>query len=391
MPDPGSGLARVRTLLDRHPDAAYAISTLAVVAFCVVPDVLERRSGVTLLLDVALALPLLARRRYPLLVFTAVMVVQLGHVWVEEPVAGDLAVFFALYSVGRWEPRPSRLAPVAGLAAAWAVVVFLTWARADARWTDLLLVLGTLTAALVLGMNARTRHAYLQSLLDRAAALEHERDQQAVIAVAAERARIAREMHDVVAHSLSVMIALSDGAASTAPRDPGQAADVMRQAGSLGRQALGEMRRLLGVLRDDDGDTFAPQPGDRELVALVERVRSAGLPVDLVVTGPPHLSSAGAQLAVHRIVQESLTNVMKHAPTATRATVRLDYATDHIDIEVINDDPRPDPRLRQAPGHGLTGMRERATVYGGALTAGRDPDGGWRVRARLELHDRPRP
>ncbi len=387
MTDRGSGLPRVRALLHDHPDAAHTIRTLAMVAVCVVPDVLERLGSAALLLDVALALALLARRRHPLLVFSAVMVVQLGHLWVREPVAGDLAVFFALYSVGRWEPRLSRLVPVAGIAAAWAAVAFLTLTTADAQWTELLLVLGTLTAALVLGMNARTRHAYLQSLLDRAAALEHERDQQAVIAVAAERARIAREMHDVVAHSLSVMIALSDGAAATTQRDPVQAADVMRQVGATGRQALGEMRRLLGVLRDDD-DALAPQPGDRELIALVEQVRSAGLPVDLVVTGPPHLSSAGAQLAVHRIVQESLTNVMKHAPSATRATVRLNYATDHIDIEVVNDDPRPGPGPRQASGHGLTGMRERAAVFGGPLTAGRDPDGGWRVRARLELHDR---
>jgi signal transduction histidine kinase len=358
------------------------------VAVCVLPDVVERRSGPELLLDVALALPLLARRRYPVQAFAAVLILQLTYLGPRGPLSGDAAVFFALYGVGRWERRPSRLVPAVVAAATWGIVIFVARAPAGTAWTDLVLLLGTLTAGLVLGVNARTRQAYLQSLLDRAAALEHERDQQAVIAVAAERSRIAREMHDVVAHSLSVMIALSDGAAATAPRDPGRAAEAMRRSAALGRESLGEMRRLLGVLRDD-GQALTPQPGDRELVALVDRVRAAGLAVDLVVTGPPHLSPAGAQLAVHRIVQESLTNVMKHAPAATRTTVRLGYAAGHIDVEVVNDDPRPAETsgTSGSPGHGLTGMRERAAVYGGVLDAGRRADGSWRVAARLDLGD----
>jgi signal transduction histidine kinase len=373
-------------LLDQHPNAAYAVSTFLLAAVCIGPDLLE--PGRILLMDIALTLPLLARRRYPLQVLATILLIQFGHVVVIEPVTADIAVLAALYAVGRREPRPRWLALSAAAVATWAVVLMLTRAPAGTSWTDLVLLLGTVTAALALGINTRTRKAYLRSLLDRATALEHERDQQAVIAVAAERSRIAREMHDVVAHSLSVMIALSDGAAATAARDPQQAGDVMRQASSLGRQALAEMRWLLGVLRSDDEDSLAPQPGDRELVALVDRVRSAGLAVDLVVTGTPHQSPAAAQLAVHRIVQESLTNVMKHAPAATRATVRLNYAPGHIDVEVSNDDPRPAPASAASLGHGLTGMRERASVYGGTLTAGREPDGGWRVRARLELDDR---
>jgi signal transduction histidine kinase len=356
---------------------------------CVGSDVLEpTTTGAVLLLDIALTLPLLARRRYPLVTLTAILLLQLGHLWVDRVVSGDLAVLFALYSVGRWEARSSWLSVAAAASAAWAVLSFVTWAPMEGGWIDLLSLLGTATAALALGMNARSRRLHLQALLDRATALEHERDQQAAIAVAEERSRIAREMHDVVAHSLSVMIALNDGAAAIAARDPEQATDVMRQASTLGRQALGEMRRLLGVLRDDGGGTLAPQPGDRELVALIDRVRAAGLPVDLTVTGPPYLSPAGAQLAVHRIVQESLTNVLKHARAASRATVRLNYAADHIDVEVSNDDLRPEPEQLAVLGHGLTGMRERVAVYGGRFHAGRGPDGSWRVCARLELGDR---
>jgi signal transduction histidine kinase len=272
------------------------------------------------------------------------------------------------------------------LAMAALMVGILTWAPNDDTWGSKIFVAGSLVGALVLGVNVRTRRAYLRSLLERAATLERERDREAQIAVDAERSRIAREMHDVVAHNLSVMIALSQGAEATTRRDPAAAAGVMREVVTVGRQALGEMRRLLGVLRDDGDGTLAPQPGDADLNDLVARVRSAGLAVELVVAGEPNRASPGAQLALHRIVQESLTNVLKHVPGAEKAVVSVQYTAEHIDVEVTNDDYGSHPAApTHSPGHGLTGMRERAAVYGGVFHAGRTAAGGWRVSARLEL------
>jgi signal transduction histidine kinase len=247
------------------------------------------------------------------------------------------------------------------------------------------------TAALVLGVYSRTRRAYLVSVLDRATTAERERDQQSQLAAAGERARISREMHDIVAHSLSVMIALSDGAAATIRSDPEAAETTMGQASALGRQALGEVRRLLGD-QHPAGDSpdpldLAPQPGIAQLDELVGRVRSAGLTVGFQVTGRQPDLAPGIQLAVYRMVQEALTNVLKHAPSATRATVALHYRPGEIEIQVENDDESPPgaPAPAAGTGRGLAGMRERAAVFGGSIQAGRRADGGWRVVSHLPV------
>jgi signal transduction histidine kinase len=258
------------------------------------------------------------------------------------------------------------------------------WPDNDRVWGALVAVSAIVVAIVAVGMNQRTRHAYLSELESRAERLERAADQQARLAVAEERARIAREMHDVIAHHLAVMVALSDGAAATLPRAPERAAGVMTQVSATGRQALGEMRRLLGLLRSDVGGR-APQPGLGDLDALVERIRAAGVRVALAREGLPGPSGAGAGLVVYRIVQEALTNTLKHAGPGASAEVRLRFGADGADIEVVDDGAGRTARRPGGDRHGLTGMLQRATSYGGRLDAGPRTGPGWRVRVHLPL------
>jgi signal transduction histidine kinase len=201
-------------------------------------------------------------------------------------------------------------------------------------------------------------------------------------------------MHDIVAHNIAVMIALADGAAYTAETSPGQAASIMGQVSATGRSALAEMRRLLGVLREPAESGHAPQPSLDDVEDLVATVRAAGLPTRLTVTGPPFPLPPGAQLALYRTIQEALTNTLKHAPGAT-AQVRLAYRPGEVELEVTDDggpapsEQGPVPAGREpgsgpgGGGHGLPGMRERAAVFGGQVSAGPRPGGGWQVRTVL--------
>jgi signal transduction histidine kinase len=359
--------------------------------------------------DLALTLPLLWRRRWPAEVFALIAAIALVQ-WLSGTMAGgDFAVLVALYALGGYETRRRLIAASVLIAQIGVLLAVLRWAPAEHQLTSGILLTGTVTAAWVLGVYSRTRRAYVSSVLERAATAERELDQQARFAVASERARISREMHDIVAHSLSVMIALSDGAAAAVTRDPQAARTTMGQASAVGRQALGEVRRLLGAEHAEDaepseltgstagepggGADLSPQPGIAELDDLVAQVRSAGLAVDLVVAGRQPRLAPGAQLAVYRMVQEALTNVLKHARAATQATVTLRYRSGGIDIEVENDDPPPvsltAPRAAQSvsAGRGLAGMRERAAVFGGTVESGRRADGGWRVVSHLVLQE----
>jgi signal transduction histidine kinase len=194
-------------------------------------------------------------------------------------------------------------------------------------------------------------------------------------------------MHDIVAHNLSVMIALADGASYALHDDPARAELAMATASRTGRQALTEMRRLLGVLRDDDGSesSRAPQPGIHELDQLVGQVRAAGLPVTLAVEGDGDALPAGAQLTVFRLVQEALTNTLKHAGPRARAQVRLRFDAAGVDVEVSDDGTGARTSVQGAHGLGLNGMRERAAVYAGTVEAGPLATGGWRVHTRLAV------
>lgn len=187
-------------------------------------------------------------------------------------------------------------------------------------------------------------------------------------------------MHDIVTHSLSVMVALADGADATNASSPDRAGQVMRQVAATGRQAIGEMQRTVTALRTDpDEDARYPLPGLADLDDLLAQVRAAGLQVRLTIQGQARSLPPGAQLAAYRIVQEALTNVRKHAAGATGASVTLRYDADGIDVE-IGDDGHAGGGVA---GHGITGMRERAIAYGGSIAAGPGPGGGWLVRARL--------
>ena len=341
--------------------------------------------------DVLLALPLLARRRAPLPVLLAISAVALAE-WVADlPVAANVALFVAIYSVGAHDGSRRNVITAAVVAETGVVLAALRWAPVGTTLTALLLLTGSVVAPLVLGVYVRTRRAYLAELLDRARTAERDRDQRALLAAAEERARIAREMHDIVAHSISIMVALSDGAAATALRDGAQAREASQQASATGRQALAEMHRLLGVLRDDGQVELAPQPGLGELDDLLATVRRAGLPVELVELGSRSPLPASAQLAVYRIVQESLTNVVKHGRQVSHVTVTLRYDGAGVDVLVEDDGvaaPGVEPREPTA-GHGLVGMRERAAGFAGALQAGFRPGGGWRVAGHLRVDGAP--
>ena len=221
----------------------------------------------------------------------------------------------------------------------------------------------------------------LADVADRAARLERER----ATAIADERARIARELHDVIAHSLGVIIVQAGAGETVVEQRPEQAQQVLRSIQRIGREALGEMSRLVGVLRDGGEEVgLAPQPGLGQVDALLEDARAAGLEVELVVEGTPSPVSAGLDLAAYRIVQEALTNVRKHAGGA-RATVVVGYAPGALELEVCDDGVAAQDAW--GGGHGLVGMRERAAVYGGTLEAGPRPEGGFAVRARLPIEE----
>jgi signal transduction histidine kinase len=240
-------------------------------------------------------------------------------------------------------------------------------------------------AAWLAGVFVRSRREGLVQAA-RTAAAEHQAEQ----AVADERARMARELHDIVGHNLSVVVLQAAGAQAAGSPDAG----TLEKIEASGRQALVEMRRLLGVLRqpsDQPGlPSLSPQPGVSQLAALTEGVRGAGLPVRLVIDGDAALLPAAVDISAYRIVQEALTNVLKHAGTA-RAEVTVSCLTDAVQIEVTDDGAGTCPGEQGSGGHGLAGMRERAALFGGELTAGPRPGGGFTVRARLPLDGQPRP
>ncbi|HUQ61280.1 sensor histidine kinase [Lentzea sp.] len=231
------------------------------------------------------------------------------------------------------------------------------------------------------------RRAYQREMEQRLALLETERDQQAKLAVGEERSRIARELHDVVAHAVSVMIVHADGAAYTIRSQPEVAENAVRTIAETGRLALTEMRRLLGVLRSEDAETqWAPQPDARGVVELAENTRAAGVPVRLEISGDVDDLPAGVGLSIYRIVQEALTNTIKHAGSGTTAMVRLARTPEELRLEVVdNGFGTPHDVVKVSGGNGLIGMRERAAVLGGEFEAGPNPGGGWRVRATFPL------
>ena len=217
----------------------------------------------------------------------------------------------------------------------------------------------------------------------RAQLAERERDLAAREAVVEERARIARELHDAIAHDVSMMVVQAGAERRVLDGSADSTRDVLATIEQIGRGALTEMRRLVGMLRRDEGEPLAPQPGLDDLPRLVAQVREAGLPVDLQVEGERRELPVGVELSAYRIVQEALTNALKHAGDA-RAAVRVRYGADSLELEIV-DDGGGVPAPVSGGGHGLVGMRERVALYGGRLDAGRRPSGGFAVRVLLPI------
>jgi signal transduction histidine kinase len=363
-----------------------------------------------------LTLPLIFRRRAPFAVFLVIGVVGLTQ-WsiTASPLLADCALLVALYSVAavsEW----LFVAVAAVVLEVGVILATVSWApAAGSDFKSWVFLTGMVCVALLTGAVVRALRSQMGWLAERADRLELERDQQASIAAAAERARIAREMHDVVSHNLQVMVTLADGAAVAAPANPERAREAMTEVSMTGRQALGDMRRMLGLLRDDDSDSgngigggrgtaeFAPQPGLGELATLIERVCSTGLPVTLERSGDAFELSEAAGLTVYRIIQEALTNTLKHAVAPDRVIVTLAFADPDLTVRVTDNGrgsagvPAPvgstaagtETTGPNRGGHGVAGMTERATAFGGTLTAGPGPDGGWSVATTLRGCRRP--
>jgi signal transduction histidine kinase len=324
-----------------------------------------------LLIGAALAL----RRRAPLLMWTAIWAGITLQVLITRHTPPSLALTFVMfagaYSVGAHASLRRAAAGLAIPALSWALISRLGGASPGSSLIPLL-------AFWLGGVLVRARRQ-AASLAARNGALQR----QAERAAAAERTRIARELHDIVAHHLSVVVLQAAGA-----RASGKAAEAaLEKIEHSGRQALTETRRLLGVLRESAEETgLTPQPGVGELEVLAQSVRAAGLPVNLVISGAPAALPAAVDVSVYRIVQEALTNVLKHAGPA-RADVTIGCADEAVIIEITDNGTREPRDWTQAGGHGLAGMRERAAIFGGELRAGPRPGGGFAVRARLPLAD----
>jgi signal transduction histidine kinase len=251
----------------------------------------------------------------------------------------------------------------------------------EPRMTELL----ALTLAYALGEGARSRQAHLRTLQQRAADAEREQRQRVALATANERARIGRDLHDVIAHSLTVIVAQAQAAIATQHRHPQRATNAMREVISVGRESLSEMRRLVGAFGTGPERELAPPVGVAALPALVERIQAAGLPVNLTVDGSPTNLPAGVELSAYRIVQEALTNTLKHAGPGAEATVRLSLHPEHVDVEVTDDGAGPPADLSATRGNGLRGIAERVNLLGGVLSTGPGPGGGFALRAHLPV------
>ncbi|MEU1086599.1 sensor histidine kinase [Streptomyces sp. NPDC005892] len=336
-----------------------------------------------------LILPLLWRRRRPLAAFAAIAAVFVLQWAVGAALRADIALFVALYSLalhGRLRQLPWACAVMAGAMA----LVAVRASSAVSVWDALFFLLSTAIAALALGLMVRIRRAQLAGLRDRAARLEIERDQRSRLATATERTRVAREMHDIVGHNLSVIITLADAGSYATDIAPERGREALRLIGDTGRQALGELRRVLGVLRETGdgppgGPELSPQPGIADIDALCATVRAAGLEVVYRTSGDMDSLDSGVQLTVYRIVQESLTNTLKHADTDTLVRLAIVEKDTRLTVRVQDTGPATPAGPPNEEGHGLVGMRERAALYGGELSAGPTGDGGWRVEAVLDL------
>jgi signal transduction histidine kinase len=371
------------------------------------------------LLTLGQTVPLAWRRRAPYAVLAASTAAATAHMALGyKPTFAEVAMVVALYTVAAHRPRRRALVAALLFGVTMTGYGLIAEARYPSSFEDSLqawaLSFIQFGAAFFLGDLQQRRLATMAKLEALNIQLAAEQELRSRWAVAEERARIARELHDVVAHSVSVMVVQAGAARRTLATSPGQATTALGQIESTGRQALVEMRRLLGLLRDGDGEggeapgaALSPQPSLAHLESLAAAAREAGLPVEIVVEGEPRPLPAGVDLSAYRIVQEALTNSLKHAGPA-RARVRLCYGREALEVQVLDDGTAPgggelavvtlgpggllsvsSARPTAGGGHGLIGMRERVALFGGTLEAGPRPGGGYRVAARLPLSETP--
>ncbi|MEU9651950.1 histidine kinase [Streptomyces sp. NPDC048110] len=350
---------------------------------------LDVPSGLLLALSLGFTVPLLWRRSHPAAVLLTMTPVALLNAWSGAILQAAMLQLLVVFHIAlRLSLRTLS----------WAALLVLTPVAVSAirygdqpTWEQQIgAQLMSVAVAALIGFTVRTRRNYTDALEDRAHRLETERHQQVRLAAAAERARIAREMHDIIGHNLSVITGLADGGRYAAAKSPDRAAQALDAISTTSRQALGELRRLLDVLRDDAQDgtptapELAPQPALTDLDRLLDGVRRAGLPVRKTVKGEPTLPE-GRQLTLYRVIQEALTNTLKHAGPDATADIDLSYGAGGAVTLTVTDTGRAAPPPGHTGGRGLPGMRERTSLYGGTLEAGPRPapERGWRVHLHL--------
>jgi signal transduction histidine kinase len=376
---------RLARWYDERPIAGDACLALLLLVGFVLPSDLAAAEDPAV--DVAFSVALLAcvppRRRAPVAAFVAVSVICLVQLaLLDHIVAGNFVALIAVYTVVAYGPGTRVGVAATACTAVGAALAAVRWDQPDEGVSTLETAGTTVVSSLLaatLGAWRRARRSQLDALQERNRLLAAERDQQAAVGAATERARIARELHDVVAHSLSVIVVQADGAAAAAEQRPADAAAALRTIGDTGREALGQMRRLLGVLRTEPPDR-APQPGTAQLDALVAQVVRAGVPAQLAVEGRPQPIAAEVDVTVYRLAQEALTNVLKHAGRVEHVDVVLRYRDDAVEL-LVRDDGTAGPALVDGGGHGLVGMRERVDLHQGTLAAGPRDGGGFEVHA----------
>lgn len=381
-----------------HPRAADAglALMLAVISICVALTTegeLGQRElgGLGWTLLIAMNLPLAFRRTYPVPALWATVGLILPF-WIldfpDDPSGPNLLI--ALYSLAAHEGRPRSIRHFWAASGVVSTVLLagVISSNDDLPWLAVPANVIVCATAWILGDNLRTRRQYMGELEEKASRTEERQAAEARRAVTEERTRIARELHDVVAHSMSVMVVQAGAARRVIDSHPDQAADAMAIIETTGRESLTEMRRVLGVLRsDDDLAELAPAPDLDDLERLLHQCSDAGLPVDLVVEGEARRLPAGLEMNVFRVVQESLTNSLKHAGEA-QAEVHLGYRQHSVEVSVSdNGNGAASAPAAEGSGQGVIGMRERVEAYGGQLEAGPRPGGGFQVRATFMVED----
>ena len=381
--------ARLRRLDPRLVDGLLALLIAIVSLPAILPTVEGSRrdaDGWSLALILLMTLPIAYRRIAPDVVMMTTGVATVTYYALGYPdTLAALGTLIALYSIAAHGNRKIAVQALIGTVIGLSISVLVT--ELGELTLQILIsnyiIYGT---AWVIGDNMRTRRAYTQELEARANQLERERETQSREAVIEERRRIAREMHDVVAHTVSVMVVQAGAARRIIESKPEQARDALTSIETTGRQALTEMRRLTGVLRREEESYKTPQPGLGYLEKLIDQTREAGLPVEVTIEGQPYELPQGADLSAFRIVQEALTNSLKHAGPS-HASVCIKYSPNKLELRVTDDGRGAAERLSNGSvaGHGLVGMRERVAMFGGDLKSGPLPGGGYEVQATLPL------